>query len=153
MRIVLQRVNRASVEVEGETTGQIGVGLLALVGVADGDTNDDARAAAAKIVGMRIFPDVEGKMNRSVADAGGAILLVSQFTLLGDVRKGRRPAFTGAAAPDLAVPILETLADAIEATGVTVEHGRFGAHMVVDLVNDGPVTIVFDITDGRVAVR
>lgn len=153
MRIVLQRVNRASVEVEGETTGQIGVGLLALVGVADGDTNDDARAAAAKIVGMRIFPDVEGKMNRSVADAGGAILLVSQFTLLGDVRKGRRPAFTGAAAPDLAVPILETLADAIEATGVTVEHGRFGAHMAVDLVNDGPVTIVFDINDGRVAVR
>jgi len=153
MRIVLQRVNRASVEAEGETTGQIGVGLLALVGVADGDTNDDARAAAAKIVGMRIFADDEGKMNRSVADAGGAILLVSQFTLLGDVRKGRRPAFTGAAAPVLAVPILETLADAIEAAGVTVEHGRFGAHMVVDLVNDGPVTIVFDITDGRVAPR
>ena len=153
MRIVLQRVNRASVEAEGETTGQIGVGLLALVGVADGDTNDDARAAAAKIVGMRIFPDVEGKMNRSVADAGGAILLVSQFTLLGDVRKGRRPAFTGAAAPVLAVPILETLADAIEAAGVTVEHGRFGAHMVVDLVNDGPVTIVFDVSNGRVAPR
>jgi D-tyrosyl-tRNA(Tyr) deacylase len=102
---------------------------------------------------MRIFPDAEGKMNRSVADAGGAILLVSQFTLLGDVRKGRRPAFTRAAAPDLAVPILETLADAIEAAGVPVEHGRFGAHMVVDLVNDGPVTIVFDINDGRVAVR
>jgi len=153
MRIVLQRVNRASVEVEGETTGQIGVGLLALVGVADGDTDDDARAAAAKIVGMRIFPDVEGKMNRSVADAGGAMLLVSQFTLLGDVRKGRRPAFTGAAAPDLAVPILETLAESIEATGVTVEHGRFGSHMVVDLVNDGPVTIVFDVTNGRVAPR
>ena len=152
MRIVLQRVNRASVDVDGETTGRIGLGLLALVGVADGDTDADARAAAAKIVGMRIFPDAEGKMNRSVADARGAILLVSQFTLLGDVRKGRRPAFTGAAAPDLAVPILETLAEAIEEAGVPVEHGRFGAHMVVDLVNDGPVTIVFDVVDGRIAV-
>ncbi|MCP3859319.1 MAG: D-tyrosyl-tRNA(Tyr) deacylase, partial [Phycisphaeraceae bacterium] len=142
MRIVLQRVNRASVEVKGETTGRIGVGLLALVGVADGDTGDDARAAAAKIVGMRVFPDADGKMNRSITDGEGAILLVSQFTLLGDVRKGRRPAFTEAAAPELAIPILETLAETIEAAGVAVEHGRFGAHMVVDLVNDGPVTIV-----------
>ena len=151
MRIVLQRVDRASVEVDGETVGQIGVGLLALVGVANGDTDDDARAAAAKIVGMRIFPDAEGKMNRNVANAEGAILLVSQFTLLGDVRRGRRPAFTKAAAPDLAMPILETLAETIKAAGVAVEHGRFGAHMVVDLVNDGPVTIVFDVADGRVA--
>ena len=151
MRIVLQRVNRASVDVAGETTGRIEIGLLALVGVADGDDENDARTAAAKIVGMRIFPDAEGKMNRSVADAGGAILLVSQFTLLGDVRKGRRPAFTEAAPPDLAIPILEALSDAIEATGVAVEHGRFGAHMVVDLVNDGPVTIVFEVSGGRVA--
>lgn len=153
MRIVLQRVNRASVNVEGETTGQIAIGLLALVGVADGDDESDAHAAAAKIVGMRIFPDAEGKMNLSVADAGGAILLVSQFTLLGDVRKGRRPAFTAAASPDRAVPILATLSDAIVATGVAVEHGRFGAHMVVDLVNDGPVTIVFDVKNGRIAAR
>jgi D-tyrosyl-tRNA(Tyr) deacylase len=153
MRIVLQRVNRASVNVEGETTGQIAIGLLALVGVADGDDESDAHAAAAKIVGMRIFPDAEGKMNLSVGDAGGAILLVSQFTLLGDVRKGRRPAFTAAASPDRAVPILATLSDAIAATGVAVEHGRFGAHMVVDLVNDGPVTIVFDVKDGRIAAQ
>ena len=150
MRIVLQRVTRASVDVDGETTGQIGAGLLALVGVAEGDDEADARAAAMKIAGMRIFADARGKMNLSIADAGGAVLLVSQFTLLGDVRKGRRPAFTTAAPPDRAVPILETLSDAIAANGVPVEHGRFGAHMVVDLVNDGPVTIVFDVTGGRV---
>jgi D-tyrosyl-tRNA(Tyr) deacylase len=150
MRIVLQRVKRASVDVAGETTGRIEIGLLALVGVADGDDESDAQAAGAKIVGMRIFPDDDGKMNRSVADVGGAVLLVSQFTLLGDVRRGRRPAFTAAASPDRAVPILRTLANVIEATGVAVEHGRFGAHMVVDLVNDGPVTIVFDVRDGRV---
>lgn len=151
MRIVLQRVTRASVDVDDETTGQIEAGLLALVGVADGDDDADARAAAVKITGMRIFPDAHGKMNLSVTDAGGAVLLVSQFTLLGDVRKGRRPTFTAAASPDRAVPILEALSDAIEATGVPVEHGRFGAHMVVDLVNDGPVTIVLDVTDGRVS--
>ena len=150
MRIVLQRVKRASVDVAGETTGRIEIGLLALVGVADGDDESDAQAAGAKIVGLRIFPDDDGKMNRSVADVGGAVLLVSQFTLLGDVRRGRRPAFTAAASPDRAVPILKTLANVIEATGVAVEHGRFGAHMVVDLVNDGPVTIVFDVRDGRV---
>ena len=151
MRIVLQRVTRASVDVDGKTTGQIEAGLLALVGVAEGDDDADARAAAGKIAGMRIFPDAHGKMNLSVADAGGAVLLVSQFTLLGDVRKGRRPAFTAAAPPDRAVQILDALSDAIEATGLPVEHGRFGAHMVVDLVNDGPVTIVFDVTDGRVS--
>lgn len=146
-------MNRASVAVEGETVGQIGVGLLALVGVAEGDDETDARAAATKIVGMRIFPDDEGKMNRSVIDAGGAVLLVSQFTLLGDVRKGRRPAFTTAAPPDRAVPILAALAEAISEQGVAVAHGRFGAHMVVDLVNDGPVTIVFDVKGGRVAAQ
>jgi D-tyrosyl-tRNA(Tyr) deacylase len=153
MRVVLQRVNRASVTVEGETVGQIGVGLLALVGVGEGDDEVDARAAATKIVGMRIFPDTEGRMNRSVADAGGAILLVSQFTLLGDVRKGRRPAFVAAAPPDRAVPILAALAEAISEQGIAVAHGRFGAHMVVELVNDGPVTIVFDVIHGRVAAR
>ena len=153
MRIVLQRVKRASVDVAGETAGRIEIGLLALVGVADGDDESDAQVAAAKIVGMRIFPDADGRMNQSVADVGGAVLLVSQFTLLGDVRKGRRPAFTAAASPDRAVPILAALSDAIAATGVAVEHGRFGAHMVVDLVNDGPVTIVFDVKDGRVVAQ
>ncbi|MEN8114156.1 MAG: D-aminoacyl-tRNA deacylase [Actinomycetota bacterium] len=151
MRIVLQRVARASVDVDGETTGAIGRGLLALVGVEDGDTDVDARAAASKIVGMRIFPDDEGKMNRSVVDAGGAVLLVSQFTLIADVRKGRRPAFTGAARPETAVPVIDVLAKSINQQGVTVEHGRFGAHMKVDLLNDGPVTIVFDVHDGRIA--
>ena len=150
MRIVLQRVNRASVHVDGVATGEIETGLLALVGVAEGDDEGDAQAAAAKIVGMRIFPDRDGKMNVSLAGAGGAVLLVSQFTLLADVRKGRRPAFTAAADPDAAVPVLVALAEAIEADGIPVEHGRFGAHMLVDLVNDGPVTIVFDIVGGRV---
>ena len=150
MRVVLQRVNRASVHVDGATTGRIEAGLLALVGVADGDSEQDALAAATKIVGMRIFPDGDGKMNVSLADAGGAVLLVSQFTLLADVRRGRRPAFTAAADPVAAIPILAALSEAIEAEGIRVEHGRFGAHMLVDLVNDGPVTIVFDVVDGGV---
>jgi D-tyrosyl-tRNA(Tyr) deacylase len=150
MRIVLQRVGRASVGVDGATIGEIETGLLALVGVARGDGENDASVAAAKIAGMRIFPDEDGKMNVSVADAGGAVLLVSQFTLLSDVRKGRRPAFIEAADPVVAVPVLAALAEAIEAEGVPVEQGRFGAHMLVDLVNDGPVTIVFDVVDGRI---
>jgi D-tyrosyl-tRNA(Tyr) deacylase len=150
MRIVLQRVSRSAVEVDGETTGLIGTGLLALVGIAHGDTAADARIAAAKTVGMRIFPDAESKMNRSVADIGGAVLVVSQFTLLADVRKGRRPAFTAAARPDEAIPILASFTEALEEEGVRVEHGRFGAHMEVDLLNDGPVTIVFDVQDGRI---
>lgn len=150
MRIVLQRVNRASVSVDGEPTGEIETGLLVLVGIARGDDERDARVAAAKLVGMRIFPDDDGKMNVGLADAGGAVLLVSQFTLLADVRKGRRPAFTEAADPRIAVPTLAALVEAIEAEGVQVEQGRFGAHMLVDLVNDGPVTIVFDVVDGRI---
>jgi D-tyrosyl-tRNA(Tyr) deacylase len=150
MRIVLQRVSRSAVEVDGEITGLIGTGLLALVGIAHGDTAADARIAAAKTVGMRIFPDAESKMNRSVADIGGAVLVVSQFTLLADVSKGRRPAFTAAARAEEAIPILASFAEALEAEGVRVEHGRFGAHMEVDLLNDGPVTIVFDVQDGRI---
>jgi D-tyrosyl-tRNA(Tyr) deacylase len=150
MRIVLQRVSRSAVEVDGETTGLIGAGLLALVGVALGDTETDARIAAAKTVGMRIFPDERAKMNRSVADIRGAVLVVSQFTLLADVRRGRRPAFTAAARPEEAIPILEAFAKTIEAEGVRVAHGRFGAHMEVELLNDGPVTIVFDVQDGRI---
>ena len=150
MRVVLQRVSRSAVEVDGETTGKIGIGLLALVGVAEGDTEADAFVGAAKTVGMRIFPDEEAKMNRSVADIGGAVLVVSQFTLLADVRKGRRPAFTSAARPEDAIPVLAAFTKAIEDEGVRVEHGRFGARMEVDLLNDGPVTIVFDVHDGRI---
>ena len=150
MRVVLQRVSRASVTVDGETTGVIGAGLLALVGVGSGDTDEDARTAASKIATMRIFSDDDGKMNRSIVDACGAVLLVSQFTLIADVRKGRRPAFTGAAGPDRAGPILDSLARELEAHEVPVAHGRFGAHMDVELLNDGPVTIVFDVLDGRV---
>ena len=150
MRIVLQRVSRSAVEVDGETIGTIGIGLLALVGVAEADTEADAIVGAAKTVGMRIFPDEEAKMNRSVADIGGEVLVVSQFTLLADVRKGRRPAFTDAARPDKAIPVLAAFAKAIEDEGIRVEHGRFGAHMEVDLLNDGPVTIVFDVQDGRI---
>ena len=151
MRIVLQRVTRASVDVDGATTGAIETGLLALVGVAAGDTDEDARVAGAKIAALRIFPDADGKMNVGVADAGGSVLIVSQFTLLADIRKGRRPAFTEAADPEEAVPVLAALAEAIEAVGIPVAHGRFGARMMVDLVNDGPVTIVFDVTSGRVS--
>ena len=150
MRIVLQRVKRSAVAADGESTGLIGIGLLALVGVATGDTEADARIAAAKTLGMRVFPDAEDKMNRSVVDIGGAVLVVSQFTLLADVRKGRRPAFTAAARPEEAIPVLEAFAEALEAEGVQVEQGRFGAYMEVELLNDGPVTIVFDVQDERV---
>lgn len=150
MRVVLQRVGRSTVVVDGETVGAIGTGILALVGIADGDTDADARVAAAKTVGLRIFPDHDGKMNRSVVDVGGSVLVVSQFTLIADVRKGRRPAFTGAAPPDQAIAVLAEYTAAMEAEHVMVEHGRFGSHMLVDILNDGPVTIVFDVVDGSV---
>jgi len=150
MRIVLQRVDRAAVTVAGQTTGAIEGGLLVLAGVAVGDTNADARVAAEKVIGLRIFPDDDGKMNRSVGDVGGSILVVSQFTLLADVAKGRRPSFVAAARPAEAIPILQTFTDTIEAGGIVVAHGRFGAHMQVELVNDGPVTIVLDTQDGRI---
>ncbi len=150
MRAVIQRVSEADVSVEGETTGAIGTGLVVLVGVATQDTERDAIALATKLVGLRIFPDHDRKMNRSIVDAGGSMLLISQFTLLADVRKGRRPAFTGAAPPEIAEPLLAALAAAIEAEGVEVEQGRFGAMMKVSLTNDGPVTIVIDVVDGKV---
>jgi len=150
MRAVIQRVSKASVSVDGETTGAIGTGLLVLAGVAADDTERDAEVLAGKIVGLRIFPDEDHKMNRSIADAGGSVLLVSQFTLLADVRKGRRPAFTAAAPPQAAEQLLDVLAVSIEAEGVAVEHGRFGAMMDVSLVNDGPVTIIIDVEDGSV---
>lgn len=150
MRAVAQRVSKASVTVDGEVTGAIETGLLVLAGVAETDTDADAVAIADKLVALRIFPDDDGKMNRSVIDAGGAVLLVSQFTLLADVRKGRRPSFTAAAPPEQAEELVAALGRSIEAHGVAVEHGRFGAMMEVRLTNDGPVTIVIEVRDGAV---
>lgn len=150
MRAVIQRVSEANVSVEGETIGAIGTGLVVLVGVATEDTERDAVTLATKLVGLRIFPDDDRNMNRSIVDVGGSMLLISQFTLLADLRKGRRPAFTEAAPPEIAEPLLATLDAAIEAEGVDVEQGRFGAMMDVSLTNDGPVTIVIDVVDGKV---
>ncbi|MCZ6462173.1 MAG: D-aminoacyl-tRNA deacylase [Actinobacteria bacterium] len=150
MRAVIQRVSEADVSVEGEMIAAIGAGLVVLVGVATEDTEQDAMTLATKLVGLRIFPDDDRKMNRSIVDVGGSMLLISQFTLLADLRKGRRPAFNGAAPPEIAEPLLATFAAAIEAEGVEVEQGRFGAMMDVSLTNDGPVTIVIDVVDGKV---
>jgi D-tyrosyl-tRNA(Tyr) deacylase len=147
LRIVLQRVTRASVRIDGETVGAIDGGLLLLVGVADGDDEGTARRLAQKCAEMRIFADDEGRFNRSLLDISGAALVVSQFTLLADVRKGRRPSFTDAAAPEVASALVDAFADALREMGVRVESGRFGAHMEVALVNDGPVTIVLDSGD------
>ena len=150
MRAVIQRVARASVTVAGDQVGAIGTGLLVLVGVATGDGPYDADALADKLVHLRMFPDDDGRMNRSVADAGGAVLLVSQFTLHGDVRKGRRPSFTAAAPPEHAEPLITRVGERIAAAGVRCESGVFGAHMDVDLRNDGPVTLIVDVRDGKV---
>ncbi len=144
-------MSEADVSVEGEMIAAIGAGLVVLVGVATEDTEQDAITLATKLVGLRIFPDDDDrKMNRSIVDVGGSMLLISQFTLLADLRKGRRPAFNGAAPPEIAEPLLATFAAAIEAEGVEVEQGRFGAMMDVSLTNDGPVTIVIDVVDGKV---
>ena len=144
MRAVVQRVSAASVTVEGRTVGTIGPGLLVLLGVARGDTEKDGEYLAEKLAGLRIFEDEEEKMNRSVAQIGGSILLVSQFTLYGDVRHGRRPSFTQAAPPEEANRLYEDLAQKLRDKGLTVETGQFQAHMEVSLVNDGPVTILLD---------
>ena len=144
MRLVVQRVTRDSVTVDGEVTGKIGRGYMVLVGAEVGDTEADARLCADKLAGLRVFVDDEGKMNRSVLDVGGAILLVSQFTLLGDARHGRRPSFIAAARPEEAEPLLVTMKAMLEEKGLHVETGRFRAHMDVELVNDGPVTILID---------
>ena len=154
MRIVLQRVTSANVEVDGKIVGQIGHGLLALVGVGHGDTDDEARWLADKTAELRIFPDDQGKMNRSLIDVGGAALVVSQFTLLGDCRKGRRPAFTAAAAPRLgrSSSICAT-PNSLHERGVHVQRGIFAADMKVSLVNDGPVTMVIDRTTRPVDCR
>jgi D-tyrosyl-tRNA(Tyr) deacylase len=144
MRVVLQRVSRARVVVGGEVVGAIDRGLLVLLGVAVGDTADDARRLADKTVALRVFADAAGKMNLGVADVGGAILVVSQFTLYGDCRKGRRPSFVEAAPPELAIPLYEAFVAAVRAHGVPTATGRFGAMMEVELVNDGPVTLLLD---------
>lgn len=144
MRAVVQRVSAASVTVQGRKVGSIGPGLLVLLGVARGDTEKDGEYLAEKLAGLRIFEDEEEKMNRSVAQMGGSILLVSQFTLYGDVRHGRRPSFTQAAPPEEANRLYEDLAQKLRDKGLTVETGQFQAHMEVSLVNDGPVTILLD---------
>ncbi len=144
MRAVIQRVAEASVTVEGNVTGQIGHGLLVLLGVEEGDTDADLRYVVDKISGIRIFNDADGKFNLSLEDTGGAILLISQFTLFGDCRKGRRPSFSTAARPGTATPMYEHAIAALRARGFSVETGVFGAHMDVRLLNDGPVTILVD---------
>ena len=142
MRILLQRVSHASVVVEGETTGSIERGYLLLVGVGKGDTQASIEKLAKKIVNLRLFPNDEGKFDRSLLDVAGAALVVSQFTLYGDARKGNRPSFIDAAPPELAAPLCEAFAEALRQLGVQlVEAGRFGAHMDVTLCNDGPVTL------------
>jgi D-tyrosyl-tRNA(Tyr) deacylase len=142
-------VASASVVVAGELVGDIGPGLLALVGVAGGDSAADADALAGKIAGLRIFDDGHGRMNRSVVDIGGEVLVVSQFTLLADTARGRRPSFTGAADPESAEPLVERLVTALDASGITTATGRFGARMQVSSVNDGPVTILLEVVGGR----
>ena len=144
MRAVVQRVSRASVRVDGEIVGQIDAGLLVLLGVGQEDTESDADYLVDKIVGLRVFEDAEGKMNRSVIDEGGAVLAVSQFTLFGDVRRGKRPSFDGAARPELAKKLYEYFVERVRASGVRCETGTFQAMMQVELVNEGPVTIMVD---------
>ncbi|GIP55536.1 D-aminoacyl-tRNA deacylase [Paenibacillus vini] len=144
MKIVVQRCKRAKVDVSGETIGSIGQGLLLLVGITHEDCEKDAAYLADKIAGLRIFEDEDGKMNLSVADIGGAILSVSQFTLYGDCRKGKRPSFTTAAKPEIAEPLYEKFNDLLRQKGLVVETGQFGADMDVDFTNWGPVTLILD---------
>lgn len=144
MRAVIQRVSGARVRVGEETVGQSGRGFLALIGVQEGDTEADLKYVADKVPHLRVFEDENGKMNRSLLDVGGEILAVSQFTLLGDARGGRRPSFIAAARPETANPLYERLVEDWRGRGIHVETGRFGADMQVELVNDGPVTILLD---------
>ena len=141
MRVLLQRVSRAEVRVQGRVTGRVSRGYLLLVGLTHGD--DEARLAwmAEKVAGLRLFADAEGKMNLALADVGGAVLVVSQFTLYGDAAKGRRPSFIDAARPEVAIPLYERFITLLRAQGLVVETGEFGATMEVDLINDGPVTL------------
>jgi D-tyrosyl-tRNA(Tyr) deacylase len=144
VRAVIQRVSQASVTVEGEITGQIERGFLVLLGVGNDDTEDDAVYLAGKAVGLRVFEDADGKMNLALAEIGGAMLVVSQFTLYGDARKGRRPSFIEAARPEKANQLYESFCAEVRGQGIRVETGRFQKHMDVALVNDGPVTLLLD---------
>jgi D-tyrosyl-tRNA(Tyr) deacylase len=144
MRAVVQRVTKGSVTVDGEVSGSIGRGLVVLVGVTHDDGDDEARFLANKIANLRIFADDEGKFNLSALDAGAAALVVSQFTLYGDARKGRRPSFVKAAPPEIAEPLIERFVSFLEAEGLPVETGVFGAMMLVEILNDGPVTIILE---------
>ena len=150
VRAVIQRVSEASVAVDGDVVGAIGTGLLVLVGVTGSDGQADAEALADKLARLRIFRDDDGKMNRSVTDVGGAVLVVSQFTLYGSVRRGNRPSFVDAAEPSVAEPLVEVVTRRLEGYGLEVATGRFGAMMDVHLVNDGPVTITLDVPDDRI---
>jgi D-tyrosyl-tRNA(Tyr) deacylase len=144
MRVVIQRVSEARVRIDGEVAGEISKGLLVLLGVTHTDTPEHAQWLADKVVDLRIFEDEDGKMNRDLIEIGGGVLIVSQFTLYGDCRKGRRPSFIEAAPPPVAVPLYEAFINAVKARGVPTATGRFGAMMDVELVNDGPVTLIVD---------
>ena len=144
MRAVIQRVTHASVRVADEVVGRIGAGFLVLVGVGHDDDETDAHYLAGKVAGLRVFEDDDGKMNRSLDEVSGSVLAISQFTLHGDCRKGRRPSFTAAARPEQAERLYKAFADRLSALGVPVACGRFGAHMGVELCNDGPVTLIMD---------
>ncbi|MEA2651599.1 MAG: D-aminoacyl-tRNA deacylase [Chloroflexota bacterium] len=144
MRLVVQRVSRASVRAGEELLGEIGGGAVVLAGIGVTDTTDVVDRMADKLIGLRYFPDADGRTNLAIADTGGALLVVSQFTLLADMRRGRRPGFTEAAQPELAVPLIDRFLKRLRSLGVRVESGRFGAEMAVELVNDGPFTLVLD---------
>jgi len=144
MRAVVQRVKEASVRVDGAVVGAIGGGLLVLLGVDENDSGEDVRYIADKVAELRIFRDEDGKFNRSVEEVGGAVLVVSQFTVHGDCRRGRRPSFTRAARPEKAIPMYEAVVSALRARGLTTATGEFGAMMEVHLINDGPVTLLLD---------
>lgn len=148
MRAVVQRVTSASVTVTGELVGSIGLGLCVLVGVTHGDGPVQATTMARKLAELRVFPDDEGRMNRSVADVGGGLLVISQFTLYGDTRKGRRPSFVAAAPGYEAEPLVDAVVEALRGRGLDTATGRFGADMAVELVNDGPVTLLLEVPPG-----
>jgi D-tyrosyl-tRNA(Tyr) deacylase len=148
MRVVLQRVTEASVTIDGREVGRIDKGYCLLVGFTDGDTSEDVDWMAAKVAGLRLFGDEHGKMNLALAEVGGAVLVVSQFTLYGDVRKGRRPSFISAARPETAIPLYQEFLGALRGLGLTVASGEFGAMMAVVIHNDGPVTLLLERAQG-----
>ncbi|MEO8396219.1 MAG: D-aminoacyl-tRNA deacylase [Chloroflexota bacterium] len=148
MRVILQRVKRGSVSVDGSVTGTVDNGFVALVGVTHGDTQAEAELLARKTANLRVFEDADGKMNLSALETGGGVLVISQFTLYADVRKGRRPSFIDAASPEIAAPLVEYYGERLKAEGIVrIERGVFGAMMLVEIYNDGPVTIILDSDD------